>query len=181
MCLFFLFFFVFCLFSCVRLLVLTTEREVRGIPKSKEHSRPSRPSRSKGVVRVRLENQSTRQNPSRIAYNEQIALDDRMFILPSRRASGAEKQGDKTVLQGCKPCKLKNQWESSCNFACKYGAMTDDGQQKQCKSQTPQNPSGIAYSKRITSDDRMFIPVSKRVSDVKKQRGMCIWRYFLDH
>ena len=110
--------------------------------------------------------------PRRIAYNEQIALDDRMFIPTSRRASDAEKQWDKTVLQGYKPCKLKNQRGSSCNFACKYGAMTDDGQQKQGKSQTPQNPSGIAYNERIALNDRMFIPVSKRMSDVEKQRDM---------
>lgn len=105
MCLFF-FFFRF-LFSCVRLLALTTGREVREIPKSKEHSRPSR---SKGDVWVWPQNQSkrpTRQNPSRIAYNEQVASDDRMFVPTSRRASGAKKQGDKTVLQGYKPCKLK--------------------------------------------------------------------------
>lgn len=56
----------------------------------------------------------------------------------------------------------------------------DDGQQKQGKSQMPQNPSKIAYNERIALDDRMFIPVPKRASGTKKQGNICIWRYFLE-
>lgn len=46
----------------------------------------------------------------------------------------------------------------------------DDEQQKQGKSQMPQNPSKIAYNERIALDDRMFIPVPKRASGTKKAR-----------